>query len=247
MQKICGRLGTRQRPPCGRPSRGTWKTCLNARSEDVTDLPKGRRKQTVDLPESAVDALKAHRHLRGRFVYCPGGAFNIKLDISVMTTKELVKYYDGFMVEGGHEVTAEEARGLPSHAKAFFSAPGTLERTELYSREALFQVDYPGERRSDDDIKTFHLKTYARVGFAARRKLSSIHGFIWEDVHSYSASGELEGFTLILQRQNGPGLMEVNLELLTKIRFEIPEKYQAAAQHKEAKVDIVAPLMARQR
>ncbi len=36
----------------------------------VTDLPKGGRERTVDLPASAVDALKAHRHLRGRFVFC---------------------------------------------------------------------------------------------------------------------------------------------------------------------------------
>ncbi|SEN36639.1 Phage integrase, N-terminal SAM-like domain, partial [Stigmatella aurantiaca] len=32
----------------------------------VTDVPKGGRERTVDLPVSAVDALKAHRHLRGR-------------------------------------------------------------------------------------------------------------------------------------------------------------------------------------
>ena len=31
----------------------------------VADLPKGGRERTVDLPASAVDALKAHRHLRG--------------------------------------------------------------------------------------------------------------------------------------------------------------------------------------
>src|SRR6218665_1046714 len=36
----------------------------------VTDLPKGECERTVDLPASAVDALKAHRHLRGRFVFC---------------------------------------------------------------------------------------------------------------------------------------------------------------------------------
>jgi integrase len=36
----------------------------------VTDVPKGGRERTVELPVSAVDALKAHRHLRGRFVFC---------------------------------------------------------------------------------------------------------------------------------------------------------------------------------
>jgi hypothetical protein len=36
----------------------------------VTDLPKGGRARTVDLPASAVDMLKAHRHLRGRYVFC---------------------------------------------------------------------------------------------------------------------------------------------------------------------------------
>jgi integrase len=33
-------------------------------------LPKGGRKRLVDLPASAVEALKGHRHLRGRFVFC---------------------------------------------------------------------------------------------------------------------------------------------------------------------------------
>ncbi|WP_141324385.1 site-specific integrase [Myxococcus sp. AB025B] len=36
----------------------------------IEDLPKGGRERTVELPESVVDALKAHRHLRGRFVFC---------------------------------------------------------------------------------------------------------------------------------------------------------------------------------
>lgn len=36
----------------------------------VEGLPKGGRERTVDLPASVVDALKAHRHLRGRFVFC---------------------------------------------------------------------------------------------------------------------------------------------------------------------------------
>ncbi|NTX39876.1 site-specific integrase [Myxococcus sp. CA033] len=36
----------------------------------VEDLPKSGRERTVDLPASVVDALKAHRHLRGRFVFC---------------------------------------------------------------------------------------------------------------------------------------------------------------------------------
>ncbi|HVG57483.1 MAG TPA: site-specific integrase [Hyalangium sp.] len=36
----------------------------------VPGLPKGGRKRVVELPNSAVDALKAHRHLRGRFVFC---------------------------------------------------------------------------------------------------------------------------------------------------------------------------------
>ena len=33
-------------------------------------MPKGGRERTVDLPASAVAALKAHRHLRGRYVFC---------------------------------------------------------------------------------------------------------------------------------------------------------------------------------
>ncbi|TQF11967.1 site-specific integrase, partial [Myxococcus llanfairpwllgwyngyllgogerychwyrndrobwllllantysiliogogogochensis] len=36
----------------------------------VTGLPKGGRERTVDLPASAVEALKGHRHLRGPYVFC---------------------------------------------------------------------------------------------------------------------------------------------------------------------------------
>ncbi|RKH40304.1 site-specific integrase [Corallococcus sp. AB050B] len=36
----------------------------------VTDLPKGGCERTVDLPASVGEALKAHRHLRGPFVFC---------------------------------------------------------------------------------------------------------------------------------------------------------------------------------
>ncbi|RKH64287.1 tyrosine-type recombinase/integrase [Corallococcus aberystwythensis] len=38
--------------------------------QGVTGLPKGGRERTVDLPVSAVDALKGHRHLRGPYVFC---------------------------------------------------------------------------------------------------------------------------------------------------------------------------------
>ncbi|QDE82482.1 tyrosine-type recombinase/integrase [Myxococcus xanthus] len=36
----------------------------------VEGTPKGGSTRTVDLPQSVVDALKAHRHLRGPFVFC---------------------------------------------------------------------------------------------------------------------------------------------------------------------------------
>jgi integrase len=36
----------------------------------VVGLPKGGRERTVDLPASAVEALKAHRHLCGPYVFC---------------------------------------------------------------------------------------------------------------------------------------------------------------------------------
>ncbi len=40
--------------------------------QGVTWLPKGGRERTVDLPGSAVDALKGHRHLCGPYVFCRG-------------------------------------------------------------------------------------------------------------------------------------------------------------------------------
>ncbi|MCP3167704.1 tyrosine-type recombinase/integrase [Myxococcus qinghaiensis] len=36
----------------------------------VEGLPKGGRERMVDLPASAVEALKGHRHLRGAYVFC---------------------------------------------------------------------------------------------------------------------------------------------------------------------------------
>ncbi|CAM4063886.1 tyrosine-type recombinase/integrase [Corallococcus exiguus] len=36
----------------------------------VADLPKGGRERTVDLPASVVEVLRAHRHLRGPYVFC---------------------------------------------------------------------------------------------------------------------------------------------------------------------------------
>lgn len=36
----------------------------------ITGLPKGGRARVVDIPASLVAALKAHRHLRGPFVFC---------------------------------------------------------------------------------------------------------------------------------------------------------------------------------
>ncbi|WP_342377333.1 site-specific integrase [Myxococcus stipitatus] len=36
----------------------------------IEGLPKGGRERTVDLPLSTVEALKAHRHLRGAYVFC---------------------------------------------------------------------------------------------------------------------------------------------------------------------------------
>jgi len=36
----------------------------------IEGLPKGGRARTVDMPRSVVDALKAHRHLKGRYVFC---------------------------------------------------------------------------------------------------------------------------------------------------------------------------------
>lgn len=49
--------------PCGKRNvrRTIWR--------GVVELPKGGRKRTVDLPASAAEALKAHRHLCGPYVF----------------------------------------------------------------------------------------------------------------------------------------------------------------------------------
>jgi hypothetical protein len=134
-----------------------------------------------------------------------------------MKTEGLVKYYDGVAVEDGQEVSAEAARKLANHAKAFFRAPGQLDRVEVYADGTLSRVDYPGER-GNADIKTAHARMYKGTGFSIRRKLSALRGFSWEEVQSYSASGGLEGFTLILQGKGTQGLMEVDLDQDKKVR-----------------------------
>ncbi|ADO72177.1 uncharacterized protein STAUR_4397 [Stigmatella aurantiaca DW4/3-1] len=139
---------------------------------------------------------------------------------------EGVKHYEGWVVEGGREVPAETAKRLANHAKAFFGADGRLDRVELYAQAEMFRVDYYGDAK-DEEVKAAHLRTYKNVRFEIHRDSARVQDFKWEDVHSYTASGVLEGFTTILQDRKNRGWMEVKMDKNKKIR-EVTKFYWEA-------------------
>jgi hypothetical protein len=128
-----------------------------------------------------------------------------------------VKYYDGWSVTGGREVTEGDAKRLANYAKAFFDPTGSLEKVELYVQAALFRVDYYGAR-GDEEVKALHLKMYRGIEFKLRRDSTRFQNFSWEYVHSYTGSGDLEGFTAILQDKKNRGWMEVKMNRNKKVR-----------------------------
>jgi hypothetical protein len=119
-----------------------------------------------------------------------------------------VKYYDGFTVEGGKEVTADRARKLLTYAKAYFGGDGRPERAELYSSGEMFMVIY-FDGRNAATIKSSHRATYGSVRFSIRTAKTQIRSFTWLHVLLYSKAGELEGFSLRLQDTGGRDWMEV--------------------------------------
>jgi hypothetical protein len=123
-----------------------------------------------------------------------------------------VKYYKGFEVEDGEELPAEKARQERHYAKATFGASSKLEKVELYSGGKLLSVDYYGAG-SQDEIRAAHLKLHKGVEYTRRRAPVQAGSFSWELVESHAASGELEGFTAILQDKHRRGWMEVHKDV----------------------------------
>ena len=127
---------------------------------------------------------------------------------------EKYKYYDGFVVEGGKEVTATEAGKLAQHARAALGASGQIERIELYDGGTVVNVDY----QVDADVRDWHVKSYPGVPYTVRRRPPEVAGdYQWERVETYSAAGELTGFAAILQGKDHREWMAVDMGVDRKV------------------------------
>ncbi|MCP3163311.1 tyrosine-type recombinase/integrase [Myxococcus qinghaiensis] len=124
----------------------------------VEGLPKGGRERAVELPASVVDALKAHRHLRGRYVFC-------QEDGQPLTKGKMRAPLDRVLQAGG--ITREEGRigwhdlrhtygshlamrGVPLKVIQELMGHATIEMTMRYAhlspdtrREAVAVLDRP--------------------------------------------------------------------------------------------------------
>ncbi|WP_041792130.1 tyrosine-type recombinase/integrase [Stigmatella aurantiaca] len=124
----------------------------------VTDLPKGGRERTVDLPASAVEALKAHRHLRGRFVFCQDDGQPLTAGKTAQPLRRALKMADIGREEGRigwHDLRHTYAshlamKGIPLKVIQELMGHVTIEMTERYAhlspdtrREAVGVLDQP--------------------------------------------------------------------------------------------------------
>ena len=104
-------------------------------------LPKGGRERAVDLPASAVDALKAHRHLRGPYVFCQDdgqpltdGLMNTPLRralklAGICREQGRIGWHDLRHTYGSHLAM----RGVPLKAIQELMGHATIEMTERYA------------------------------------------------------------------------------------------------------------------
>jgi integrase len=130
----------------------------------VTDLPKGGRERTVDLPASVVEALKAHRHLRGRFVFCqedgqPLTAGKMAQPLRRALHRAGISREEGRI--GWHDLRHTYAshlamRGIPLKVIQELMGHVTIEMTERYAhlspdtrREAVGVLDRPSAPACD--------------------------------------------------------------------------------------------------
>ncbi|QQR44926.1 site-specific integrase [Myxococcus xanthus] len=124
----------------------------------VTDVPKGGRERTVELPSSAVDALKEHRHLRGLYVFCQEDGKPLtpgKMDLPLVRslrragiTREegIIGWHDLRHTYGSHLAM----RGVPLKVIQELMGHATIDMTERYAhlspdtrRHAVRVLDLP--------------------------------------------------------------------------------------------------------
>ncbi|WP_408890782.1 tyrosine-type recombinase/integrase [Myxococcus faecalis] len=107
----------------------------------VEGTPKGGSSRTVDLPLSVVDALKAHRHLRGPFVFCQENGEHLTpgmMDHLLITTlkragvtrdKSTIGWHDLRHTYGSHLAM----RGVPLKVIQELMGHATLDMTMRYA------------------------------------------------------------------------------------------------------------------
>jgi len=132
----------------------------------VEGTPKGGRERTVELPASVVAALKAHRHLRGRFVFCqedgqPLTAGMMKAPLrrslqAVGITREQgqIGWHDLRHTYGSHLAM----KGVPLKVVQELMGHATIQMTERYAhlspetrRQAVAVLDAPLASACDID------------------------------------------------------------------------------------------------
>ena len=124
----------------------------------VEGLPKGGRERTLELPASAVDALKGHRHLRGRFVFCQDDGQPLtagKMESPLRRTLKRAGITREAGRVGWHDLRHTYAshlamRGVPLKVIQELMGHATIEMTERYAhlspdtrREAVSVLDLP--------------------------------------------------------------------------------------------------------
>ncbi len=142
----------------------------------VTDLPKGGRERTVDLPASAVDALKAHRHLRGRYVFCQEDGQPLTAGKMEQPLRRALKHAGISREEGRigwHDLRHTYAshlamRGVPLKVIQELMGHVTIEMTERYAhlspdtrREAVGVLDRPLPLAPACDIRATRMEEAA--------------------------------------------------------------------------------------
>ncbi|AKJ02504.1 Mobile element protein [Archangium gephyra] len=124
----------------------------------VSGLPKGGRERTVDLPGSALEALRRHRHLRGPYVFCQedgqpltdglmNGPLRRALKLAAICREQSrIGWHDLRHTYGSHLAM----RGIPLTVIKELMGHATIDTTERYAhlspdtrREAVGVLDRP--------------------------------------------------------------------------------------------------------
>jgi hypothetical protein len=146
----------------------------------------------------------------------------------LMSTDSRVGYHEGFLLDPERELPAEEAQKARRYSKAFYGPAERLEKVEQYEDGEVRRVHY-FDVADDTSIKSAHTQRYGQVSFVTHRRLSQPEGFVWRAVHAFTAGGELEEVTTILQDEAGCEWMELSADAskqvarIAKYYWESPE------------------------